>query len=855
MNHITRGNSGARFRKADLHVHTPGSYDYKQKSLDPSDLVDAFIDEGLELVVAADHNCTGWFRELHKEANSRPESLEVLPGVEITTPQGGDNQIHVVGVFPPDNSTKIQQLLGKIDVDPTNPSDTQASQRIPEICEHIQDRGGLPILAHIDGHSGAHTETESGNIRDKIFDPDRVAAIEVVSPSSRHEYPEFPAVRSSDAHSPDELGRGYTYLKMTQPSFEGLQTALSDPDSRIRFEKPEYTHGYVTGVRFNGDFLNDRAIQVSPNLNCLIGGKGTGKSTVIEQVRFAFDIDPQPDRIQKDYRELVEETLGTDGEVEVQVMTDTGEKYIVKRQFSEEPHIFRTNGTDTGMDVETFKSQFFDLEIHSQGELLELARDPGDQLELIDSYLDFEDQKTRREELKSELRTNAQNLESARKKIERLESEIKEHEALQENLEVMRQSGVEEVLDDQDAWDNEQAQFSHLEDTIEEVRSEFPEGDDLPDFSESETAETPNQELVTSAEETVSEALDGISKHISQIHAQLDEAERQLENQISEWSDRNDERKAEYEELADEIEEETGVDIDEYFELKDAANKLESLRKQRNSVLDDIEEIERERRRLLKQLRECRTQITDIRRTGIQNINESLNNIRVRLISNGNRESYSEWFDTVLRGSNVRTSDKRKVTESYDPESLFDIIRKRHNDRISQKVGLTKTATQNIVEFDQLRNQLHELQIQELYDKPIIELKHEGTWKPLGKMSDGQKCTALLSIALLEREKPLIIDQPEDMLDNEYIYDEVVKMAREVKESRQIISATHNANMPILGDAEKINVMYSNGLEGFIHERGSIDDPDVRKSAKEILEGGDEAFIKRTEKYGALQIL
>ena len=92
------------------------------------------------------------------------------------------------------------------------------------------------------------------------------------------------------------------------------------------------------------------------------------------------------------------------------------------------------------------------------------------------------------------------------------------------------------------------------------------------------------------------------------------------------------------------------------------------------------------------------------------------------------------------------------------------------------------------------------------------------------------------------------------MLDNEYIYEEVVKMTKEIKESRQIISATHNANMPILGDAEKINVMYSNGLEGFIHDRGSIDDPDVRKSAKDILEGGNEAFKLRTQKYGALQL-
>lgn len=855
MEFVTRGNPGAKFRKSDLHVHTPGSYDYKEKELTPSDLVDAFIDEGLELVVAADHNCTGWFNDLREEAQDRPEPLEILPGVEITTPQGGNNQIHLVAVFPPNKANEIQRLLGKIEVDPKNPSSTQASPRIPDICNEIQDRGGLPILAHIDDHSGAHTETEPGNIRDKIFDPDCVAAIEVVCPSSRHEYPEFPAVRSSDAHSPGELGRGYTYLKMTSPSFEGLQTAFSDPESRIAFHEPDYNHGHITGIRFDGEFLNNRALQASPNLNCLIGGKGTGKSTVIEQIRYAFDIDPQADRIKTDYKELVKETLDDEGVVEVQVMTSLGDEYAIKREFGKEPRIFRADGTETEMEIETFKSQFFDLEIHSQGELLELARDSGDQLELLDSYLNFEGEKKTREELKSNLQTNAQNLRAAQEKIERLESEIKEHEAIEESLAVMRKSGVEEMLDDQELWDKEQARFRGLEDTIEEIRAEIPPKEEIPELSDPDFGETPNQELLEDAEEAVSKAQTEISEQLKQIQAQLEEAEEEVNKQFSEWSSRNDDRQTEYEDVADEIKDETGVDIDEYFDLKEKAGELENLRNKREEAISEIEEIERERRRLLSELQKCRQQITDTRRAGIHTINESLNNIRVRLDPDGNRESYTAWFDNVMKGSRVRTSDKRKVTETYDPQVLFDIVRKQLTDRLVKEVGLTETAAKNIVEFDQLRNQLHELQVQELHDEPIIELKHEGTWKPLNKMSDGQKCTALLSIAMLEREQPLIIDQSEDMLDNEYIYDEVVKMTKEIKESRQIISATHNANMPILGDAEKINVMYSNGLQGFIHERGSVDDPDVRKSAKEILEGGDEAFTKRTEKYGALQIL
>jgi hypothetical protein len=99
----------------------------------------------------------------------------------------------------------------------------------------------------------------------------------------------------------------------------------------------------------------------------------------------------------------------------------------------------------------------------------------------------------------------------------------------------------------------------------------------------------------------------------------------------------------------------------------------------------------------------------------------------------------------------------------------------------------------------------------------------------------------------------LVVDQPEDMLDNEFIYDVVVDVLQRVKQSRQIISATHNANIPILGDAEQILVMWSNGRNGFFQERGSIDLPDVQTKAQKILEGGEEAFSRRTRKYGVLE--
>lgn len=856
MDRITRGSGGARYHKCDLHVHTPGSYDY-EADVSAAELLDHFEEVGLELVAVTDHDCAGMYEELREAAEDR--DIEILPGVEITTSQGGNNQIHVTAIFPPDEHDAVNYVLGQIGINPGKAGQEQANPRIKEICKTVLDNKGLPILAHIDTAAGAHHETGSGRIRDEIFSTDHVAAIEVVNPDFREQYPEFPAIRSSDAHHPDQLGRGYTYLKMTEPSFSGLQTALSDPELRIRFEEPESTHPHIEGVRINGRFLDGREARLNKNLNCLIGGKGTGKSSVIEHIRYAFDIQPRTERITEDYEGLIRETLGPDGEMEVQIRSGGGQRYAIRRTYSEEPEITREveDGEDevVDVDIETFREEFFNVEIHSQRELLELARDNRDQLELIDSYLDFDGKKHEREEIKGNLRDNAQNLRSARADRDRMESEMTDFQAVQENLALMEEQGVADHLEDEEEWESEGRRLERYQSQIQDAKTavegftifeETPAGDEIED--------TPNEELVTATRELVEETVSDVSDLREDILDALSDAEEEIVEKKDEWDSRNESRRDEYEELADEIEAETGVDIEQYFDLKEEESRLLGVQSDLEDKRDDIEEFEDARQELLSQLRNVRREITDIRRRGINEMDSDLTDeVRVQLEPDSNREEYVEWFNEVLRGSNVRTQDKEAIAEEYEPEVLAKLIDEKDSERLVEDVGITETAAENIVNHDDLQARVHELQTLEIHDSPLIEIRDEGEWKPLTRMSDGQQCTALLSIAMLERSRPLIVDQPEDMLDNGFIYDVVVNVLQRVKQSRQIISATHNANIPILGDAEQILVMWSNGRNGFFQNRGSIDMADVQKKAQQILEGGEEAFSKRTRKYRALE--
>jgi hypothetical protein len=130
------------------------------------------------------------------------------------------------------------------------------------------------------------------------------------------------------------------------------------------------------------------------------------------------------------------------------------------------------------------------------------------------------------------------------------------------------------------------------------------------------------------------------------------------------------------------------------------------------------------------------------------------------------------------------------------------------------------------------------------------------SWKDLEQVSKGQKATAVLLLLLLESEAPLIVDQPEDDLDNRFITEEIVPRIREEKQRRQFVFSTHNANIPVLGDAELILGLSASGEAEGGHariapeHRGSIDSKPVRVLVEEILEGGKDAFELRRRKYG-----
>jgi ABC-type lipoprotein export system ATPase subunit len=142
---------------------------------------------------------------------------------------------------------------------------------------------------------------------------------------------------------------------------------------------------------------------------------------------------------------------------------------------------------------------------------------------------------------------------------------------------------------------------------------------------------------------------------------------------------------------------------------------------------------------------------------------------------------------------------------------------------------------------------LFDLETVELADLPRIELNDNGEYKESKALSTGQKCTTILPILLLDSDRPLLIDQPEDNLDNRFVFECIVGSIHQVKAKRQLIFVTHNPNIPVLGDAERVLVLDSNGSSARLARCGGVDE--CKDDIVTLLEGGEEAFRQRLSRY------
>jgi hypothetical protein len=291
-------------------------------------------------------------------------------------------------------------------------------------------------------------------------------------------------------------------------------------------------------------------------------------------------------------------------------------------------------------------------------------------------------------------------------------------------------------------------------------------------------------------------------------------------------------------------------------ERRDAEQGLERYRKLAD---EDLPNLLSQRNGLLDRLDEQYQAYYETRKGKFDQLTQaSEGKIRLTLTHATNRETYANALVDLWKGSGTGTisaPNRRKVADTVAPRVLGDIIINRDVDRLAEISGLTPAMAERAMDKLWAYDDFSEvLQVQHAFypeDTPIIEFnKGNDVFAELNELSVGQKCTALLIIALCDGTMPVLIDQPEDALDIASVWEDIAKKLRRGKYSRQFILTTHNSSLAVGGDSDNFMVLHpQSGERARVSVHGAIDRKDVRSAVIDHLEGGPEPYKLRQQKY------
>jgi ABC-type lipoprotein export system ATPase subunit len=623
----------------------------------------------------------------------------------------------------------------------------------------------------------------------------------------------------------------------------------------------EAPHHKITSLEVTSGFLKGLKLELADGLNCVIGGRGTGKTTVLELIRYVLSLMPDeklsPARARA-LKAVVQNNLGN-GRVRISVQTKHGIRYHAERGWNEATRVYNEQGEAT--PISFGRDLIFTTDVYSQNEIEEIATNPSFQLALIDKFIDEDVRRIDGElrKLQRELDANAGELLRLDQELADLEENVAELPAIEEKLKGFQSAGGGEAKSTNAAHaqsalrEKERRTLEALHADLQKVSVDLPSVMTglvrrLESRLDADMTDGPNKDLfaaISTHVQGLSQLLARTATEISKHAVQADEAIATEERRLAE---RHVMRDAEYRDLLAKLQEETGSAKERaqlqtrHAEVLTAGKELElRKRERRDSHL--------QRQELTARLSTLRDERYALRKKVTEQLNQQLQPmIRVSISQAGNRDGYRALLTESLKGQNLKyAAVVDKVVQNAAPEELSLLVQTGDAEGLSDRIGIDQQRSQRVIEAFRGSQLVYLLDTIELEDLPRIEL-FDGEYKDSTDLSTGQRCTTILPILLLESERPLLVDQPEDNLDNRFIFETVVRNLKNAKGKRQLIFVTHNPNIPVLGDAERIFLLDSTGKQGTLTKVGTVEE--LKQDIEELLEGGREAFLLRKERYG-----
>jgi len=880
---------GARFFRADLHIHSvAGSHDVKDTTATPEAIVATAVKEGLKIIAIADHNeIAGVAPALAAAVGA---DVFVVPAVELSTPEG-----HLLCCLPTHET--LQRFHAQLTIADRNTSTSRCQNAMLDCLDRVCALGGFAILAHVDAPGGLEIEVPgSSPHKEDILCHRALLGIELKSAKSTISYsdhdPEPPRVRTgrersrrlalgthqslarvlnSDAHTLQALGRNasgdrkVTRYKMNALTFDSLRIALDDGGARVRIEDEiPLAVPFIRGIRMSGGFLDGQCVHFGPNLNCIIGGRGTGKSTTFEAVRC---LTGQPS-----------ETTVIDSDVWPDQID-----LLIEDQAGQTHHLTRARGGLVENADDPIEGPVtFPVECYGQGETQQISQraqtDPSALLDYLDRFVDIEAETAREGELRQTLLELQSKIEEAIRKVEIIPQYERDLALAQSQIQALEKAKAKEIIVLQRKVELERQARQVITTSVQAIARGTAQEDLKKNLATLKTAADPKTLVVGSDEFASIYAQAGVFENaLTSVETTVKGAATTLSTVVTEqltaWRAKEQSILKQIDDKKRELEAQ-GIRVDMAYIQKLATDEARLKQDVTNlkKWKPHLEDLWKQRKEALKERWSVRARIAMKRSAFGQKASAALRasladlNVALKFDENGYSPEANGIIVETMGWRTLQVPRANALTEKLTLPKLLDAVGRKDPSSLqalttdegvnifskSDALGVIEKLSPDPVRF--------RLERAEIFDRPRLTVtklvtdsggkKHPRT-REFRQLSLGQQQSVLLAIMLsADSNTPLIIDQPEDNLDGEFIYQSVIPVLRRAKERRQVIVVTHNANIAVLGDAEQIVVLRASNEKGVIVSRGSIDDPETRESACALLEGSREAFQRRARIYG-----
>ncbi len=870
---MTAEKLGANWVRAALQVN-PYAYEGRVTPANFFDSEDAYnaalldkCDElGIGLIAVTDHWCVESARGLIAAAEDR--GIVALPGFEANSSEG----VHLLVLF--ERGTSFADVNAAIGIcGATSGASGAGDCAYVDIVEKMAARGALVIPAHANVAPSGLIERMSGQPLEKMVTHPNVHAICLTpgAPESTNqdsivrnirpfERPHPLAVfHSDDIASPDDLAKdgGSTWFKVSARQLESIKVAVRAPTTRVSLADPApISRALIRDISWTGGFLDGVSIPLSDDLTTLIGGRGTGKSTVIESLRYALDLPPIGTDAGADHKAIVANVLrsGTIVRVSVEVVSPVRRRYVIERVVNDPPVVRDLSGAETNLKPLDVLGR---VEVYGQHELAELASNPAHVAEMLQRIAGATSDGAARAETVRKLAENRSAFAGVEAKQRALGEELSDIPRLEGQLQQFDETDATTRLAEMQRLTRDEAVFGEASRRVREARDAFERLKEpgvltglAADYEGLD--ESPQQQLLLRAAEQTSMLAKTVGSSLDAVLAAIADAEAAIENTKATWSVAVKDLREGHSAVLRKLHED-GLEPDKYLDISGRLDGLKAKLPQRDSHTQTLAALQKERDALLADRDGHDRDALEDLHTAVRAANASTGgSVIVKPVPAPDRSELKSVISRHVAGQRNQIFAAVQ-SDDFSVRSFVQAI--RHGVSELEKNGIRGAQATNLAQAGEaLCRELEEFSVGYAVEV-LLDTSAEGSPRELRRLQDlskGQRATALLLLLLGASDAALVIDQPEDDLDNRFVYKGVVARLRGLKGRRQVIASTHNANVPVLGDAELIVTMEGDGGNGrtVLDGVGSLDNPQVRGYAENLLEGGPDAFNARQHLYG-----